>query len=369
MKIAVATDVTTRGGVDTYIRFLIHSLVSQGHDVSLIMEARSGSDAGRDLHHTVEVVRIPLYRRWHDQAQILESCDAVLSSIDPEGVHVVTGSPRSCLILRERVIRRGINLVITESQVKESESFTPAERDEIRASYEAALGVIFVSRGNRAAMREALGGWGERARAQVVPNGVDSSGLSRLGEGGGQLRVPGRLVSVARLSPEKSLSTLIDAMALLPASLVSQLDIFGTGPEEEHLSARIKLHGLESRVRLLGWSRDVTRKLSSYDLFVLPSVAEGMPYALLEALAVGLPVVATDIPGNAEALDNGAAGVLVPIRQPHALAAAIQDSFGNTEATMQRVRAGIALVRREHDIDSRMAQVLGIWDRGLQSGR
>ena len=94
-----------------------------------------------------------------------------------------------------------------------------------------------------------------------------------------------------------------------------------------------------------------------------------MPYALLEALAVGLPVVATDIPGNAEALDNGAAGVLVPIRQPHALAAAIQDSFGNTEATMQRVRAGIALVRREHDIDSRMAQVLGIWDRGLQSGR
>ena len=87
--------------------------------------------------------------------------------------------------------------------------------------------------------------------------------------------------------------------------------------------ARIKALGLGNTVHLAGFRTDIPAVLSAGDLFVLPSLMEGMPNALLEAYAAGLPVVVTSVGGLPEAVENERSGLVVPPKDPRALAAAI----------------------------------------------
>jgi glycosyltransferase involved in cell wall biosynthesis len=81
---------------------------------------------------------------------------------------------------------------------------------------------------------------------------------------------------------------------------------------------------------MTGYRRDVSALLSIFDVFVLPSYREGMPRALLEAMATGIPVVATDIRGCREEVVDGATGILVPVRDPEAVAVAVTGLLGDT---------------------------------------
>ncbi len=97
----------------------------------------------------------------------------------------------------------------------------------------------------------------------------------------------------------------------------------GTGPLGTALSQRAQQLGVANRIRWLGYRPDVRDVLEACDVYVQPSWCEAHPFSLLEAGAAGLPVVATDVGGQAEILDEGAAGLLVPARQPEALAGAV----------------------------------------------
>src|SRR5207302_10423800 len=100
------------------------------------------------------------------------------------------------------------------------------------------------------------------------------------------------------------------------AATGASLVLVGHGPERESLEARVRALGLEGRVRFTGAVDDVADALRATDVFVLPSVAEGMSNSLLEAMATGLPCLASDIGGNQDLLGPGGAGVLVPGRSP-----------------------------------------------------
>ena len=154
-------------------------------------------------------------------------------------------------------------------------------------------------------------------------------------------RDPRRCVCVGRLSWEKGVDRLLDAIARVPELA---LDIVGDGPLRAALERRAAELGLAARVRFLGWQDDPAPFLSAAGLAVSPSRSEGLSLSVLEALEAGVPVLATDIPGNREALADGRYGRLVP-ESVDAFAAALAEYARNPRSCDPG--CGFATVRAE----------------------
>lgn len=132
-----------------------------------------------------------------------------------------------------------------------------------------------------------------------------------------------RVVFTGRLHPQKNLDVLIDAWPAVLARSPATLVLVGQGPERDRLAAKARTLGVEPHIHFAGPAGDVSDMLRAADVFVLPSVAEGMSNSLLEAMATGLPCVASDIGGNQDLLGPGGAGVLVAGQDPSRWAEAI----------------------------------------------
>jgi glycosyltransferase involved in cell wall biosynthesis len=130
---------------------------------------------------------------------------------------------------------------------------------------------------------------------------------------------------VGSLTPKKDHPNLLAAIGLLaPEHPSLRLVVVGTGPMEAQLRRDVERSGLGSRVHLLGARDDVPHILPAFDVFVVSSRYEGLPLALVEAMAAGLPSVATSVGGIPELLDDGRTGFLVAPGDPAALAAAVE---------------------------------------------
>src|SRR5690606_20106659 len=123
-----------------------------------------------------------------------------------------------------------------------------------------------------------------------------------------------------RLEPYKGYSYLIEAMSTIPASERPLAVVAGDGPERQRLESQAATAGVQDDVRFLGNRSDIPRLLAAADIFVLPSLWEGLPLAVLEAMASGLPPVVTRVGGNAEIIEDGKSGLLVPPADTQALA-------------------------------------------------
>jgi lipopolysaccharide/colanic/teichoic acid biosynthesis glycosyltransferase/glycosyltransferase involved in cell wall biosynthesis len=176
----------------------------------------------------------------------------------------------------------------------------------------------------------------EESRLVMIHNGVESPKSATLrpeasarAQLGGDSMVIG---TIANFYPTKGLGYLLRAAKYVSDRMPgARFIVIGDGELRRQLEATRRQLGIEATVSFLGWRTDVDELLSQLDLFVLASVKEGMPFALLEAMARGLPIVATAVGGIPEALDGGRAGVLVPPRNADALAEAILDLLRNEE--------------------------------------
>jgi glycosyltransferase involved in cell wall biosynthesis len=135
-------------------------------------------------------------------------------------------------------------------------------------------------------------------------------------------------LAAGRLEPVKDYPTLLAAMARLPAA--SRLVIAGTGQDEANLRGLRDRLGLGERVHFAGFAADIARWMQAADAFVLSSLWEGLPVAVLEAGACALPTVATGVPGTREAILDGETGWLTPSSDPWALAARMQQMMDAT---------------------------------------
>jgi len=197
---------------------------------------------------------------------------------------------------------------------------------------------------------------------QIVPgdNGVEV-GCHKRSHG---LHTPARLVFVGRLQRQKGLDLLLQAVARLKRarpSLAWMLWVFGDGPcrsEYEILASEL---GIAERVHFQGQVPDVPARLVDVDIFVLPSRAEGMSNALLEAMAAGLPCVATRINGNIGLIQDGSNGLLVPPEDPEALAGALE-SLLDSQALRERLAQGArSLILRRYTIGSVADQYVSLY--------
>jgi glycosyltransferase involved in cell wall biosynthesis len=163
--------------------------------------------------------------------------------------------------------------------------------------------------------------------------------------------------TVSRLVPGKAVGDLLDAVARCPEV---QLLVVGDGPDRSALEARAR--PLSGRVRFLGARDDVPEVLRALDLFVLASRWEGEPVALLEAMATGLPCIATATTGARELLEEGKAGHLVPAGDVAALAGAMAAAASSASERARMGRAALDRVQGRRASTAAQA-VLALYER------
>ncbi|MGZ5329888.1 MAG: glycosyltransferase family 4 protein [Solirubrobacterales bacterium] len=196
-------------------------------------------------------------------------------------------------------------------------------------------------------------------RTRVVHNGTPAAPEPEPQPELSGLRAEGRPIvsTLSGLRPGKGIETLIEAWpAVLASHPRAVLAIAGDGPERSALQALVARSGTRDSIRLLG-HLSPSAVLSSSDLFTLASWAESLPYAVLEAMAFGLPIAATAVGGVGEAIPDGIAGCLVPPRDPRALGAAISDLLGDPA---EMARLGEAARRRHAEGFTLAAMIQGI---------
>ncbi len=178
------------------------------------------------------------------------------------------------------------------------------------------------------------------------------------------------LGTVGRLAGVKDQATLVRAFAALVRRRPRQasrlfLVIVGDGPEAGRIRDLVRETGIGGRTWLAGERDDIPELLRLMDVFVLPSLAEGVSNTLLEAQATGLPVVATAVGGNPELVEDGHNGFLVPPADPEALAEALERYLENPALVRRHGAAGLARVRSRFHWDRCVEGYLGVYDELL----
>lgn len=147
----------------------------------------------------------------------------------------------------------------------------------------------------------------------------------------------------------------------------ARLLIFGEGPMRKQVEARVHSLDIADISWLAGARDDIADMLRSMDIFVLPSLAEGISNTILEAMASGLPVVATDVGGSRELLSDGETGQLIPPADPVAMADAIENYLNEPAMRLNHGRAGRKRIEQHFSLDGMVQRYLDLYDEVLQT--
>jgi glycosyltransferase involved in cell wall biosynthesis len=279
--------------------------------------------------------------------------------------------PRAGIVARAAVrLRRRIPLVYTEHNLQRT------YRLPIRALHRATLSLLDVAVGVSNAVTDELRyTWPRGAssnRIRLVRNGVDEVGLRATCMTKADARATLGLSTTApvlalvgHFRPEKGHAVLLDALAM---SARRDLQVLFAG-RDDGLEAATSLHaarlGVSTQVRFLGFRRDVSTVVAAADVLVMPSLREGLPVALLEACAIGTPVVATPAGGIGDVIIDGETGRLVPIGNAAALAAAIGDALADPASARRMASAAAARVAAMFSLEAMVDAYAALYDEQL----
>jgi glycosyltransferase involved in cell wall biosynthesis len=213
------------------------------------------------------------------------------------------------------------------------------------------------------------------ARIVPIPPGVDTARFHPAVSGTGvraELRLDtAPLVGlVANIRGSKGHDVFLEAAgAVLAREPAARFLIVGDGIGFDDVRRRVGALGLDAAVRMMGFRRDVPEVMAALDVLVLPSIrSEAASQVIPQALAVGTPVVATDVGGNGELVRDGDTGRLVQPGDAPALAGAILDCLADRGAARAMAQRGQALVRERHSLDAAMTRTSAVYRALLQGG-
>ena len=236
----------------------------------------------------------------------------------------------------------------------------------LASSYERVLGRAIVRRSDRIiAVSNAVGAHAAHLGAKpgavrVIPNGVDAQQFC---SGGRRADGAFRIACVGRLIFNKGPQYLVEAAPeVLRAHPQAEFVMVGDGPLRARLEERARRLGISHRVTFLGTRSDVAAILQTCDVLVRPSLLEGMPLTVLEAMACALPVIATPVSGTAELVRHGENGFLVPPTDPAALASAILRLIEDVPLRERQGRKGRQLVESGYTWDAVARQTLSVYE-------
>ena len=195
-----------------------------------------------------------------------------------------------------------------------------------------------------------LAGWAKRAgykgEVDVIPNGVD---VERFTNSVRATKHDVILITTSRLVEKNGVADIIKALKYLPDNV--KLQILGVGPLESELKGLAKKENLEHRVRFLGFvSQDeLPKHLHKADIFIRPSLSEGQGISFIEAMAAGLPVIATPVGGIPDFLKNGETGLFCNVNDPKSIAEKVREYASNPELRSRVVRGAFKMVKEKYD--------------------
>lgn len=250
-----------------------------------------------------------------------------------------------------------------------TESFDSPQTISLDRKIAGARFVVAVSEWGRAQLMR----WADRTRwndLHVVGCGVDEQFLA-------QAPTPppadARLVCVARISPEKGIDVLVEALAEVGRSGAPfELALVGDGELKAELQERATKAGVNGSIRWLGWgdAAKVREQVLAARALVVPSLAEGLPVVIMEALALRRPVVATAVGAIPELVETGRTGWLTPPGSSTALAVAIRAALAATPGELARLgEAGAARVRERHDASQQAVKLAELFERSAAQER
>jgi glycosyltransferase involved in cell wall biosynthesis len=209
-----------------------------------------------------------------------------------------------------------------------------------------------------------------KSKIRVIQNGIGIPAFHRTPDSKLRYTLTGGreqpiVFTPARLHSQKGHLFLLQAVKLAPDALF----VFaGEGPERDFLEHYAEEIGVRNRIRFLGHRNDVPQLLASCDLFVLPSLYEGLPLSVLEAMAASKPVIATSIGGTDEAVIDGETGLLVPPENPQSLAVAIRRLLSDQPYAARLAEAGQIRVAQLFSAVAMSGAVMKVYDE-LISGK
>jgi len=176
--------------------------------------------------------------------------------------------------------------------------------------------------------------------------------------------------TLGRLSLEKGHVDFVEAAAdVLSRGHKAHFVIVGDGPEAAKIAGMISERGLGNRVTMTGYMRDPRKVLQDFDLMVLPSLTEGFPNVVLEALMMEVPVISTDVGGVPEIIRDGEEGVLIPPGDPGTMARAMVDFLGDKEKYNRMALQGKKIVEERFDFRSRTRKLEKIYTEVMERGK
>lgn len=320
----------SKGGAFGHAVRLASELVERGYECALCGPHGHLTD---DLGLRIFNLEIP--RRPHPVRHPLAIArlGRIYRSFEPDVVHA-HGSQGGVSARLARIARPRTPVVFTPHNYAFTNYFTSGLERGVYRGMETALAplatfTVCVCEAERKVARTV----GSAKRTRVVYNGIVPMDPAPAGRHIGEIATRGPLIAtVAELQPPKGVTSLVAAMpAVLTMVPDAQLAVAGEGVEREALERQIDELGVAASVHLLGSVDDVAGLVTAADVFVQPGWSESFPYSILEAMSLSKPIVATDVGGVGEAIEDSVTGRLVPTKDPDAIAAAILDLLSDRE--------------------------------------
>lgn len=203
-------------------------------------------------------------------------------------------------------------------------------------------------------------------KTQIIKNGIEGIDKSRLNRPP-ELPTSGfNIVVVGRLDAVKGIQFALDAVAKLAVPDL-HLHIIGTGPCEAQLKEQTEKRRIQNQVHFLGFKRNIYDYIAHADALLMPSLHEGLPYTLLEAMALETPIVASRVGGLAEVLTDGVTGLLATPADPESIAQKIRSLYDNPPLGQQLGAAAKQLQERSYSLESMTSGYLEVYRDLLQS--
>ncbi len=352
------------GGAGNASAHIAEQLEKMGHGIAIVT-SRFGRFPHKEQKDNVTVYRIPSLRRRQDRSNPLEQIVFIIFAslwtlslvphFKPNATLAFFGVPSGAIAwLLKKVYQIPYVISLRGGDVP---GFRPYDfhfyhkliAPFLRVIWRNAAAVIANSKG----LRQLAQGFDARFEIPVIPNGVD---LELYKSGGRDWSAP-RLLSVGRIVHQKGLDLAMHALGGLK-ELNWEWRIAGDGPEMGSLQALAQELGIQDRVVFLGWQsrQQLIENYKQSNVFLFPSRHEGMPNAVLEAMASELPVVATCISGNEELVTDGVTGCLVPSEDIEALQTALKKILSDATLRQQMGNASRRRVEENYSWESTAQQ-------------
>ena len=366
------------GGIATY--YIARELCRKGYAVTVLTSHFKALRWYEDVEG-VKVYRVPVLRKRRDYCSVLEMASFILVSLPMlvylllkdhyDLIHVFFGVPSGPLgYIAKKLF--GIPYLIRMGG-GDVPGFRPFQYKRLYTLLTPVLKVLWRNAeflvANSNGLRKMAAQVAFDFPIQVIPNGIDISRFTN-----GRLRSPSdtvRILFVSRLILRKGLQFLIEAVPemLKQAKNPFIIKIVGDGPDKKILTAQIERLGIRDPFRFYGYIEH--EKLPEYyldaDIFVLPSLAEGMPNVILEAMGSGLAVVATSVAGSEELVHHGANGFLVAPRDSQALSEALIVLI-NDQALRDRMGQRGKEIARKYTCEYMAEQYMALYQQAVKKG-